>query len=40
MAEKYFRNLEEENISNLLKKEKCVISLGGGSIVNKKIRKD
>tara|TARA_X000000950_G_C13807436_1_gene616198 strand:+ start:57 stop:593 length:537 start_codon:yes stop_codon:yes gene_type:complete len=38
-GELYFRNIEEEICLNLLTHDKCVISLGGGSILNKKIRK-
>ena len=37
-GENYFRNVEEEICEKLLKKENCVISLGGGSICSKKIR--
>ena len=37
-GESYFRNIEEQICIELLKKENCVISLGGGSITNKKIR--
>ena len=38
-GESYFRNIEEKICIELLKKDNCVISLGGGSIINKKIRK-
>mgnify|MGYP001485113424 CR=1 FL=1 len=38
-GEIYFRNIEEEICLEILSNDKCVISLGGGSIVNKKIRK-
>ena len=38
-GESYFRHIEEEICINLLTQDNCVISLGGGSIVNKKIRK-
>tara|TARA_Y100000590_G_scaffold419633_1_gene521534 strand:- start:59 stop:577 length:519 start_codon:yes stop_codon:yes gene_type:complete len=38
--EAYFRNKEEKIISKLLLRKKvCVIALGGGSLLNKKIRK-
>ena len=37
-GEKYFRNIEEKICLKLLTKNNCVISLGGGSIINKKIR--
>ena len=38
-GELYFRSIEEEICSKVLTYDKCVISLGGGSIVNKKVRK-
>ena len=38
-GELYFRNLEEKICIKLLNQNNCVISLGGGSIINKKIRK-
>ena len=38
-GEPYFRTIEEEICIELLKHQNCVISLGGGSIVNSKIRK-
>ncbi len=38
-GELYFRNIEEEVCIELLAHGDCVISLGGGSIINKKIRK-
>ena len=37
-GEEYFRLTEEEMIISMLKKKKCVISLGGGAILSKKIR--
>ena len=37
-GESYFRHIEEEICIELLNKESCVISLGGGSIISKKIR--
>ena len=39
-GESYFRNIEEETCLDLLQQNNCVISLGGGSIINKKIRKE
>ena len=38
-GEAYFREIEEKICINL-KKNNCVISLGGGSIINKNIRKE
>ncbi len=38
-GEPYFRDMEEKICIELLTYENCVISLGGGSIINKKIRK-
>ena len=38
-GELYFRKLEEEICIKLLSQNNCVISLGGGSIINKEIRK-
>ncbi len=38
-GEAYFRSLEEKICIRLLNQNNCVISLGGGSIINKKIRK-
>ena len=38
-GESYFRDIEEKICIELLTKNNCVISLGGGSIINKKIRK-
>ena len=38
-GEKYFRSIEEEIIISMLNNKKCVISLGGGSILSKNIRK-
>ncbi len=37
-GEPYFRDIEEKICLNLLGKKNCIISLGGGSIINKKIR--
>ena len=37
-GELYFRKIEEKICLKLLDKDDCVISLGGGSIINKKIR--
>ncbi len=38
-GEPYFRGIEEEICIELLNRDNCVISLGGGSIVNKRIMK-
>ena len=38
-GETYFRDIEEKICLELLNYSNCVISLGGGSIINKKIRK-
>tara|TARA_Y100001970_G_C14082666_1_gene775592 strand:- start:536 stop:1060 length:525 start_codon:yes stop_codon:yes gene_type:complete len=38
-GEGYFRKLEEKKCLELLEKQECIISLGGGSITNEKIRK-
>ena len=37
-GETYFRQIEEKICLDLLNNDNCLISLGGGSIVNKKIR--
>ena len=39
-GEKYFRNLEEKITIKSLKKNKNIISLGGGGFINNKIRKE
>ena len=39
-GEKYFRQIEEATTVNLLKKNKAVISLGGGAFLNNKIKKE
>ena len=39
-GEDYFRNLEEKTTLKCLKKNKNVISLGGGGFINPKIRKE
>ena len=39
-GESYFRDIEERICIDLLTQNNCVISLGGGSIINKKIRKE
>jgi len=39
-GEDFFRTEEEKEILKLLKKNKCVIALGGGAFVNKNIRND
>ncbi len=38
-GESYFRKIEEKICLELLTKNNCIISLGGGSIINKNIRK-
>ena len=38
-GESYFRQIEEKICLKLLTKNNCIISLGGGSIINKNIRK-
>ncbi len=38
-GETYFRDIEEKICIELLEHNNCVISLGGGSIINRKIRK-
>ena len=38
-GESYFREIEEKICIELLDLDNCIISLGGGSIINKKIRK-
>ena len=38
-GESYFRDIEEKICLELLNYSNCVISLGGGSIINKKIRR-
>ena len=38
-GESYFRDVEEKVCIDLLAQDNCVISLGGGSIISKKIRK-
>jgi Shikimate kinase len=38
-GEKYFREIEEKTCLELLKKNNCIISLGGGSIISQKVRK-
>ena len=38
-GESYFREIEEKICLELLTKNNCIISLGGGSIINKNIRK-
>ena len=39
-GEKFFRNLEEKTTLNALKSNNSIISLGGGSWLNEKIRKE
>jgi len=38
-GEPYFRNLEKKITLNLLNKNNCVISLGGGAFINETVRK-
>ena len=38
-GESYFRHIEEKICSEILTIDNCVIALGGGSIISKKIRK-
>ena len=37
-GEKYFRKIEEQVCLEILKNKNCIVSLGGGSILSKKIR--
>ena len=37
-GEKYFREIEEKICMDLLNNKNCIISLGGGSIINKNVR--
>jgi len=37
-GEEYFRDLEEKITINILRQKETVVSLGGGAIINKKIR--
>ena len=39
-GEKFFRSEEEKEVLKSLKKSNCVIALGGGSFINKAIRKN
>ena len=39
-GEIFFRNFEEKITLNILKKKNAIISLGGGSFLNKKIKKE
>ena len=39
-GEQYFRKIEEKICIKLLSQNNCVISLGGGSIINRNIRKE
>ena len=39
-GEKFFRNLEEEIALKILRKNRIIISLGGGTFMNKKVRKE
>jgi len=37
-GEDFFRNEEKEEVLKSLKKEKCIIALGGGAFINKIVR--
>ena len=37
-GEQFFRQQEEKEILNVLKRKNCIIALGGGAFINKKIR--
>src|SRR5210317_861691 len=37
-GEEYFRDLEDKITINILERKETIISLGGGTIINKKIR--
>ena len=39
-GEQYFRKIEEKICIKLLSQNNCIISLGGGSIINRNIRKE
>ena len=39
-GENFFRSQEEDNVLQALKKNSCVIALGGGAFINKKIREN
>ena len=39
-GEKFFRTIEEKMTLNILKKDKVIISLGGGSFLNKNVRNE
>jgi shikimate kinase len=39
-GENFFREIEEKITLNVLKKRKCVVSLGGGAFLNKNIKKE
>ena len=39
-GEKYFRDIEEKTTLNLLRKKRVVLALGGGTFINKTIRKE
>tara|TARA_B100000029_G_C17501357_1_gene932766 strand:+ start:686 stop:1195 length:510 start_codon:yes stop_codon:yes gene_type:complete len=39
-GEKFFRSEEEKEVLKSLKKNKCVIALGGGAFLNKNLRKN
>ena len=37
-GEKFFRQQEEKEVLDVLKRKNCIIALGGGAFINKKIR--
>ena len=39
-GENFFRNEEEKEVLNSLKKEQCIIALGGGAFINKTVREN
>ena len=39
-GEKFFRDFEEKTTLKILKKEKGIVSLGGGAFINKKVREE
>ena len=39
-GENFFRTEEEKEVLKILKKQNCVIALGGGAFINKKIREN
>ena len=39
-GEKFFRKIEEEEVLKIIKKEGCVVALGGGAFINNIIREN